>query len=63
MADHLFRLMVNDQIDHAPISDTFPDEQLLVLTTCPWYADIANYLATEEISSHWTPQEKRNFLV
>ena len=52
--------MVNDQMDHVPIFDTFPGEQLL---TCLWYADIANYLAIEQISSHWTPQEKRNFLV
>ena len=55
--------MVNDQVDHAPICDTFSDEQLLALMTCLWYADIANYLAMEQIPSHWTPQERRKFLV
>ena len=63
VADHLSRLTVTDQPDQAPISDTFPDEQLLALTTYPWYADIANYLATEQLPTHWTPQEKRKFLV
>ena len=43
VAGHLSRLTINsDQIDHAPIFDTFQDEQLLALTTCPWYLDIAN---------------------
>ena len=51
-ANHLPRLMVNDQINHAPISDTFLNEQLLALMTCPWYADIANYLVIEQIPSH-----------
>ena len=63
VADHLSRLMVNDQVDHAPIFDTFLNEQLLALTIYPWYADRANYLATEQIPSHWTPQERRKFLV
>ncbi|XP_057491359.1 uncharacterized protein LOC130777083 [Actinidia eriantha] len=63
VADHLSRLIVTDQPDQAPISDTFPDEQLLALTTCPWYADIANYLAIEQLPTHWTPQEKRKFLI
>ena len=63
MADHLSRLMVNDQFDHAPIFDTFLYEQLLDLTTCLWYADIANYFATKQVPSHWTPQKRRKFLV
>ena len=50
-------------MNHAPIYDTFPDEKLLALTTCSWYTDIADYLTIEQIPSHWTPQEKREFLV
>ena len=67
MADHLSRLTVNDHSSYIPISDTFPDEQLLALSTCPWYAGIVNYLdsglATGQVPSQWTPHERRKFLM
>ena len=63
MADHLSRLMVNDHYNHVPILDTFLDEQLFALSTCPWYVDITNYLVTSQVTSQWTPQDRRKFLV
>jgi hypothetical protein len=50
VADHLSRLMTND-IMTPP--DQFPDESILAATTLPWFAPIANYLATEQIPADW----------
>ena len=44
VADHLSRLMVSDTSTRAPICDTFLDEQLFLVMTYLWYADIVNYL-------------------
>ena len=36
-----------------PVDDTFPDEHLFVVSIqTPWFADIANYLATRKIPNH-----------
>ena len=62
-ADHLPRLLVEDLSIKVPIVDTFLDEQLFALSNGHWYADIANYLATSQIPKHWSPKDKRNFLL
>ncbi|MGH2162394.1 hypothetical protein, partial [Enterococcus faecalis] len=62
MADHLSRLEFKDNSSHLPICETFPDEQLLAINSCPWFADIVNYLATGQVPSQWSPQERRRFL-
>ncbi|KAM1180337.1 hypothetical protein ACFX2G_019815 [Malus domestica] len=50
VADHLSRL-VHEEED-LPISETFPDEQLLsVQVSAPWYADLVNYLVTKQVPS------------
>ena len=49
VADHLSRLVLETAYDGLPIGDTFPDEQLFALVHCPWYANIVNYLVTEQI--------------
>nr|XP_016490234.1 PREDICTED: uncharacterized protein LOC107810027 [Nicotiana tabacum] len=49
VADHLSRLKgAENSIEAEDILETFPDEQLLAtsLEEVPWYADIANYLAS-----------------
>ncbi|XP_075092337.1 uncharacterized protein LOC142172583 [Nicotiana tabacum] len=49
VADHLSRLKgVEKKVEIEEILETFPDEQLLAtsLEEAPWYADIANYLAS-----------------
>ena len=64
VADHLSRLVVNHDVeDPTPIKDMFPEEHLFALYTLPWYADLANYLATGAIPSNWTPQDMRKLEV
>ncbi|MGV7988864.1 hypothetical protein PJP10_31310, partial [Mycobacterium kansasii] len=43
------------------INDMFPDEQLFRVSHSPWFADIANFLATGSIPTHWTAQDKKKF--
>ncbi|XP_075077388.1 uncharacterized protein LOC142164108 [Nicotiana tabacum] len=53
VADHLSRLdAAEKKVEVEDITETFSDEQLLVMTMeeAPWYADIANYLASGNIS-------------
>ena len=63
VADHLSRLVSETTSEGLPIGNTFPNEQLFALIHRPWYADIVNYLVTGQISSQWTSQHKRKFLV
>ncbi|KAM1833138.1 hypothetical protein ACFX13_022990 [Malus domestica] len=50
VADHLSRLVREEE--DLPISETFPDEQLLsVQVSAPWYADLVNYLVTKQVPS------------
>ena len=44
-----------------PINEFFPDEQLMSISTEPWFADIANFLATGRVPPHWTTQDKHKF--
>jgi hypothetical protein len=63
VADHLSRLTFEDNSDHLPINDEFPDEHLFVIFELPWYAHIVNYLVVGEIPKEWSAQDKRKFLV
>ena len=63
VADHMSWLVLETTSEVLPIGDTFPDEQLIALVNCPWYADIVNYLVTGHIPPQWTSQQKRKFLV
>ena len=58
------RLLVEPHVESLPILETFPDEQLMSVSHAeiPWYADIVNYLVTEQMPSSWTKQEKCRFL-
>jgi hypothetical protein len=64
MADHLSRLTMDYTQDATPISETFPDEQLIHIAhnPAPWYADIVNYLVTGQMPLHWGQQDKLKFL-
>jgi hypothetical protein len=55
VADHLSRLTMDFTEDATPISETFPDEQLMHIAhnPTPWFADIVNYLVTDQMSLHW----------
>jgi len=62
--DHLSRLMVQSLADYLPVLEIFPDEQLMSIShsIVPWYADIVNYLVTEQMPNYWTKQEQFHFL-
>ncbi|KAL9360500.1 hypothetical protein Peur_048623 [Populus x canadensis] len=68
VADHLSRLSSYETIiDESPINEFFADENLFCAGIVsyigsPWYADIANYLATSQIPSHWSKLDKQKFL-
>ncbi|CAN6684920.1 unnamed protein product [Malus baccata var. baccata] len=65
VADHLSRLVnaSTDEADSLHLKESFPDEQLLAVThQVPWYADIANYLASGEIPSEFSYQQKKKFI-
>jgi hypothetical protein len=64
VADHLSRLTMDYIKDATPISETFPDEQLMRIAhnPAPWYADIVNYLVISQMPLHWGQQDKLNFL-
>jgi hypothetical protein len=63
VADHFSRLIFEDNMEHLPINDEFPDEHLFALSKLPWYAYIVNYLAIGEIPKDWSTLDKRKFLV
>src|SRR5436190_3724218 len=62
VADHLSRIVVEDIVEEAPIEESFPDEQLMQITEVPWYADIVNYLVTNQLPSFWSKHDKNKFL-
>jgi hypothetical protein len=64
MANHLSRLTMDFIEDATPISETFPNEQLMHVahTPAPWLADIVNYLVTREMPLHLGQQDKLKFL-
>ena len=52
VVDHLSQLTFESHLESKPILVTFPDQQVLVVDTLPWYVDIVNYLATGETPSY-----------
>ena len=61
MADHLSRLTIAHDSYNSPINHEFPKESLLLVENAPWYAHIANYLATGEIPIDWKAYDKKYF--
>ena len=64
VADNLSRLE-NVLDDPLPIDDSFPDEQLNVISTfrsTPRYVDYANYIVAKFIPPSSTYQQKKKFL-
>jgi hypothetical protein len=64
VADHLSRITVDFMEEAIPISETFPDEQLMNIAHAhsPWFADIVNYLVTGQMLLHWGRQDKSKFM-
>nr|CAN83448.1 hypothetical protein VITISV_021464 [Vitis vinifera] len=61
VADHLSRLAIAHNSHVLPINDDFPEESFMLLEKAPWYAHIANYLVTGEVSSEWKAQDRKHF--
>ena len=53
VAYHLSTLTIAHDSHSPPINDEFPEESLLLVENAPWYANIANYLATGEVPVEW----------
>jgi len=64
VADHLSRLDPDHIGLTLPINEVFPDEHLLAINAAsgPWYADIANYLASGSLPRGW-PKNQRERLM
>ena len=62
VADQLSRLTIAHDTHSPPINDEFPEESLMQLEKAPWYAHIANFLATGEIPFDWKEQDRKYFL-
>jgi hypothetical protein len=64
VADHLSRITVDFTEEAVPLSETFPDEQLMHIAHAhsPWFADIVNYLVTGQMPLHWGRQDKSKFM-
>ena len=59
VVDHLSRLHVSSTGD---ISDSFPDEHLLVVSShAPWFTHIVNFLVNGSIPEHWNRHRKDKF--
>ncbi|XP_045831120.1 uncharacterized protein LOC123922450 [Trifolium pratense] len=62
VADHLSRLenpMVTTK--EKCINEEFPDEKLLMVSKRPWFADMANFKAGNEIPEDYSYQQKKKF--
>jgi hypothetical protein len=62
VADHLSRLenpMVTKK--EKRINEDFPDEKLLMISKRPWFADMANFKAGNEIPEEYSFQQKKKF--
>ena len=61
IAHHISRLTIAYNTHSPPINDEFHEESLLAVERAPWYAHIANFLATGEIPIDWKAQDKKFF--
>lgn len=61
VADHLFILIVEFSEESEPITETFPDEQLMSTSRLSRFANIVNYLVSSEMPFHWSKQDKNKF--
>ncbi|KAM1325654.1 hypothetical protein ACFX2H_046331 [Malus domestica] len=58
-ADHLSRLVREEE--SLPISETFPDEQLLSIeVSTPWYADLVNFLVSKQVPNTLSKVQRDN---
>jgi hypothetical protein len=61
VADHLSRLTMDYTVDSTPIYETFLELMHMAHNPVPWYADIMNYLVTDQMPLHWGNKISSNF--
>ena len=64
MADHLFRLVIDEVSSTPEIDDSFPDDQLMNLAPVDetsWFANTANYLASRVLPTGLSAHYRKNF--
>ncbi|KAD3639948.1 hypothetical protein E3N88_29171 [Mikania micrantha] len=61
VADHLSRIMLEEEDVSPDINDQFPDEYLMSVSVDPWYANFANYLAAGTLPEDWSRKRKQQF--
>ena len=67
VADHLYRLedeAMRELAEKAKIDDTFHDEHVLAAShdLIPWFADFANYLASDLVPSDLSFHQRKKFM-
>jgi hypothetical protein len=63
VADHLSRLLHEEEEDELPLNENFPDEQLFAVEVqLPWYADIVNYLTSKVFPPGMSSQERKRLM-
>ncbi|KAL9390408.1 hypothetical protein Peur_019016 [Populus x canadensis] len=61
-ANLLSRVTTDSISDITPTDDYFPDKSLLSLSSMPWFAKNINFLASGDLPTHWSTEDKGKFL-
>jgi hypothetical protein len=63
VADHLSKLLHEEEEDELPLNENFPDEQLFAVEVqLPWYPDIVNYLTAKGFPPGMSSQERKRLI-
>ena len=63
VADHLSRLLHEEEEDELPLNENFPDEHLFAVEVkLPWYAYIVNYLTAKVFPPGTSSQERKRLI-
>jgi hypothetical protein len=63
VADHLSRLLHEEEGSQLPLGEQFPDEQLFAINVHPpWYADIVNYITTKVFPLGMSSQARKRLI-
>jgi hypothetical protein len=63
IADHLSKLTIKSTFDITPINYYFPNKSLFFIATMPWFANVINFLAIKDLSTHWSSQDKKKNII
>ncbi|KAL9374047.1 hypothetical protein Peur_033667 [Populus x canadensis] len=61
-ANLLSRVTTDSISNITPTDDYFPDKSLLSLSSMPWFAKNINFLASGDLPTHWSTEDKGKFL-